>query len=210
MTFWVYILVVMLGLLAMIKQAFHSADLLDFMDTHPVWFVLSVLYLAMFASTVGRIYFPLMLNAPRIMRVERGAIHQYKVLTTVGLLLGGPFAMLFVGYRDFWRDFPGTAFLFTIPTTLMWAYHALTLTEDDYEDERVWSFLQEVGAADRLEHRHNALFVLFGIPLSAAIFYFFLNHPYIANMLRESAESGLIAMFMELYHRTTSHMPAKG
>lgn len=210
MTFWFYIQVIVYGLLAMIMQAFHKPDLLNFMDSHPVWFVLSVLYLSMFAATIGRIYFPLMLNAPRIMRVERATIRQYRLLTTIGLIIGVPFALLFTGVRDFWREFLGVAFLFPIPTAVLWAYHALTLTEEDYEDERVESFLHEIGAADRLEHRHNALFVLIGVPLSGAIFYFFLTHPYIANMIKESSESGLIAMFLELYHRTTSHMPAKG
>lgn len=214
MVFWIFILSVFFGLLVTIKLSFHDTELLMFIEEHPKLFafsfVLSILYLAMFATTIGRIYFPLMLNAPRIMRVERAAVRQYKVLTTVGLILGAPFAMLFTGYRDFWSASPATAFLFTIPTVLMWAYHALTLSDEDYEDERVWSYLQEIGAADRLEHRHHAYFVLFGIPLSAAIFYFFLTHPYLANMIKESSQSGLIAMFIELWHRTSSHMPAKG
>jgi hypothetical protein len=214
-TFWVYILVIFFGLLAMIMQVSGNPDLLWFIDNHLIWFALSIGYLAMFARTIGQIFFPLMLNAPRIMRRERPAIKQYRTLTTVGLILGIPFAFVFirlmsVGVKSLWMVFPGTVLLFTLPTVLMWAYHALTLTEEDYEDERVVSFLQEVGAADRLEHRHNAYFVLFGVPLSIAVFYFFLVHPYIANMLKESSDSGLIAMFLELYHRTTSHMPAKG
>jgi len=213
-TFWVYILVVVLGLLAMILQVFGEPELLWFIDTHPIWFAISIIYLAMVTTTMARIYFPLMLNAPKIMRMERPAIRQYRNLTTAGLILGAPFALVFlrlsVNVSNPWRAFPATAFLFMLPTILFWAYHALTLTDEDYEDERVWSFLQEVGAADRLEHRHNAFFVLFGIPISCAIFYFFLVHPYIANALKESTDSGLIAMFRELWQRTASHMPAKG
>ena len=214
-TFWTWVFLVIFVLLAMILQVSGNPDLLWFIDTHPIWFVLTILYLAIVTATMGRIYYPLMLNAPKIMRRERPAIKQYRVLTTTGLILGIPFAYVFikllsVGVKSLWRVFPGAVLLFTLPTVLLWAYHALTLTEEDYEDERVWSFLQEVGAADRLEHRHNAYFVLFGIPLSIAIFYFFLVHPYIANLLKESTESGFIAMFIELYHRTTSHMPARG
>jgi hypothetical protein len=213
-TFWVYMFVVIFGLLAMVMQASGNPDLLWFIDNHVIWFAISIYYLAMIASVMSRIYFPLMLNAPRIMRRERAAIKQYRTLTTTGLILGVPFAYIFLRYamsvRGVWRVFPGLIFLYLLPTVVMWAFHALTLTEDDYEDERVWTFLQEVGAADRLEHRHNAYFVMFGVPLCFVVFYFFLVHPYIANLLKESTESGIIAMFMELWHRTSSHMPAKG
>src|SRR5512142_2620755 len=62
-TFWIYVLVIFFGLLAMIMQAFGNAELLWFIDVHPIWFAISICYLAMFCATIGRIYFPLMLNA---------------------------------------------------------------------------------------------------------------------------------------------------
>jgi hypothetical protein len=205
-TFWFFNLAFLFVLLAVILQVSGYPDLIGMIDSRPVWFTLSIAYLAMFAATVGRIYFPLLLGAPKILRRERAAIRQYKVLTSVGLILGVPFAMLFLGTKSLFRAFPGTVFLFIIPTVILWAYHALTLTEEDYEDERVWSFLQEVGAAERLEHRHHAYMVLVGLPLCGLAFWYFLTHPYLANMLMESADSGIIAMFRELWLRTTGRV----
>jgi hypothetical protein len=107
-----------------------------------------------------------------------------------------------VGTREFWASFPAVAFLFMLPVGVLWAYHALTLTEEDYDDERTSSFLHEIGASDRLEHRHHAFFVLVGIPLCGLAFYYHLQHPFLARMIQESAESGMIAMFVELWRRT--------
>jgi hypothetical protein len=201
-TFWFFILTCVLVLAAITMQVFGNPDLLNFIDHHYIWFFISIFFLAMYGSVVSRIYFPLLLDAPRIMRVERAAIHQYKVLTTIGLLLGIPFAMVFVGVHGIWESWLATAFLFVIPVTLLWAYHALTLTEEDYDDQRVWSYLQELGLDNRLEHRHHAYMVLVGIPLAAGIFFYFLAHPWLANMIKESIESGLISMFRELWQRT--------
>ncbi len=200
--FWFFILTIVLVLAAVTMQIAGNPDLINFIDAHYYWFFLSIGFLSMYASAVSRIYFPLLLDAPKILRRERTAIRQYKILTSVGLLLGIPFAMIFVGVDGIWESFLGTAFLFVVPMTLLWAYHALTLTEEDYEDQRVWSFLQELGADSRLEHRHHAYFVLVGLPLAGLIFFYFLTHPWLANALKESVDSGLISMFRELWQRT--------
>jgi hypothetical protein len=201
--FWFFMLLIVTLVLSMVLQVFRKPDLLNFIDSHPVWYVLSLFWLAMFMATIMRIYFPLMLNAPRILRTERAAIRQYRILTAAGLIVGVGLALLLIGPRDFWAAFPGTAFLMMVPVAVLWSYHALTLSEDDYEDDRVSSFLHEIGAADRLEHRHNAFFVLFGIPACSLVFYYFVQHPFLAHMIQESADSGIIAMFLELWHRTT-------
>jgi hypothetical protein len=205
--FWFLVLVGVFALLAMILQTTGHPTLLMFMDKRPIWFAITMFYLAMFVAIMGRMYFPLLLGAPKILRRERTVIRQYRNLTTAGLVLGVPFALLFTGFQDVWLKLPGTIFLFLVPTGLMWGYCALTLTEDDYEDERVWTFLQELGANDRLEHRHHGFIVLFGIPLAGAMFYYFMTHPVLARLIMESEESGLIAMFRELYNRTRGRMP---
>ena len=190
-------------MLSMISQAFGNAELLNFIDRRPIWFALSILYMAMFAAVIGHIYVPLLLNAPKILRRERVVIKQYRKMTFVGLLLGVPLALAFSGFDGWARMFPGTVFLFFVPVTLLWAYQALTLTEEDYEDERVWSFLHEIGAPDRLEHRHNGYFSMIGLPLAALLFYYFMTHPWLARAIQESERSGLIAMLRQLWHRTT-------
>ncbi|MCX6601819.1 MAG: hypothetical protein NT025_09725 [bacterium] len=199
--FWFVQILIVTVLLAIILQVTGHPTLIRFMDARPVWFAISIYWAALYATLVGRMHVPLLLGAPKILRRERAVIRQYKRLTTVGILIGIPFALLFVGTRYTWERFPGLVFLLFVPVSLMWAYQALTLTAEDYEDERVWSYLQELGAQDRLEHRHNAYFVLVGLPLAALLFYYFMNHPWLARAINESAESGIIAMLIELWHR---------
>jgi hypothetical protein len=204
-TFWFLMLLLIFVLLSIIMQLAGNSDLLLYIDEHTFWFVMTLIYAGMILSIVGHIYFPLLLGAPRILRRERTVIRHYKILTTIGFVVGIPFAILMVGWKYAWRSFPMTIFLTTIPVALMWGYQALTLTEADYDDERVWTFMHELGVQDRLEHRHHAYMVLIGIPLSALLFYYFTTHPILANMLRESSESGLIAMMREIWHRTRGH-----
>jgi len=201
--FWFFIIAVVLVISSIAMQLAGSPDLLNFIDRRPVWFVLSVFYAAMFLSVIGRIYFPLLLNAPGILRRERAVILQYRSLTAWGLIVGLLLAVLVVGWNDAWLRLPGTVYLLFVPVALMWAYQALTLTEDDYEDERVWSFLHELGVHDRLEHRHHAYFVLVGLPLSALVFGYFLAHPWLAHAIQGSQESGILAMIAEAAHRVT-------
>jgi hypothetical protein len=203
--FWFLVLLLLFVIAAIALQVFGRPDLLDFIDAHWFWFGVTLLYAAMILSIVGRIYFPLLLGAPSIMRRERSVIRQYRSLTTAGFIVGIPFAVLIVGVRDVWLRLPGTIFLMTVPVTLLWAYQALTLTEEEYEDERVWSFLHELGAQDRLEHRHHAYLVLFVLPLSALLFFYFLNHPVIAHAIMRSQESGILAMLRDAWHRTGAH-----
>jgi hypothetical protein len=199
--FWFFQILIVTVLLAIILQVTGHPSLIRFMDSRPVWFVISIYWAALYATLIGRMHVPLLLGAPRILRRERTVIRQYKRLTTVGILIGIPFALLFVGTRYTWERFPGLVFLLFVPVSLMWAYQALTLTAEDYEDERVWSYLQELGAQDRLEHRHNAYFVLVGLPLAGLLCYYFMMHPWLARALKESAESGIIAMLIDLWHR---------
>ena len=199
--FWFVQILIVTVLLAIILQVTGHPTLIRFMDARPVWFAISIYWAALYATLIGRMHVPLLLGAPKILRRERAVIRQYKRLTTVGILIGIPFALLFVGTRYTWERFPGLVFLLFVPVSLMWAYQALTLTAEDYEDERVWSYLQELGAQDRLEHRHNAYFVLVGLPLAGLLFYYFMNHPWLARAIKESAESGIIAMLIELWHR---------
>jgi len=203
--FWFCQLLVFTVLLAIILQITGHPTLIRFMDARPVWFVISVYWAALYASLISRMHVPLLLGAPKILRRERATIRQYKKLTVVGILVGIPFALLFVGTRYTWERFPGLVFLLLVPVSLLWAYQALTLTEEDYEDERVWSYLQELGAQDRLEHRHNAYFVLIGLPLAGLLFYHFMTHPWLARSLKESTESGIIAMLIELWRRMRGH-----
>jgi hypothetical protein len=203
--FWFLLFLLMTLLAAMIMQLSGYPDLLRFIDSRSFWYVVTLIYASIFASIVGRIYYPLLWGAPKILRRERIAIRQYRILTSVGLIIGVPFAMLFTGVRDVWSRFPATVYLITVPVAILWAYHALTLSEEEYEDERFWTFMQEMGAQDRLEHRHNAYFVLVGLPIAALIFYYFSTHHWLYRMLKESTESGIISMFRELYHRTRLH-----
>ena len=202
-SFWFFILLTVSVMYAMISQAFGNAELLNFIDQRPIWFALSILWAAMFIGVIGRIYVPLLLNAPRILRKERVIIKQYRSMTILGLLLGIPLVWAFTGGDGWARMFPATSFLFFIPLTLIWSFQALTLTEEDYEDERVWSFLHEIGAPDRLEHRHRAYFTMIGVPLSGLLFYYFMTHPWLARAIQESERSGIIAMLRELINRTT-------
>ena len=199
--FWFCQILVFTVLLAIILQITGHPTLIRFIDARPVWSVISIYWAALYFSLIGRMNVPLLLGAPKILRRERATIRQYKKLTVVGILVGIPFALLFVGTRYTWERFPGLVFLLFVPVSLLWAYQGLTLTEEDYEDERVWSYLQELGAQDRLEHRHNAYFVLIGLPLAGLLFYYFMTHPWLARSLKESAESGIIAMLVELWHR---------
>jgi hypothetical protein len=202
-TFWFFLLVVVLGILAVAMQLGGNADLLNLIDSRPFWFAVSIWYLSIFAAHIGRIYFPLLAGAPRILRRERSAIRGYRTATAIGLVSGVGLALLFVGFHGVWSIFPATAFLLMVPVALMWAYQGLTLTEEDYDDERTWTFLQEIGAADRLEHRHHALMTLVMIPLAGLLFYYFMTHHWLARMIMESEEHGLIAMFKELARRAT-------
>ena len=201
-SFWFFLFLVVMVLYAMISQAFGNADLLNFIDRRPVWFGISLFWMAMYAALIGRIFLPLLLGAPRILRRERIMIKQYRKLTVIGLLLGIPFVLAFFG-RNWQLAFPGTVFLFFVPVSLMWSYQALTLSDEEYEDERTWAFLHEIGAPDKLEHRHRAYLTLIGLPVSALIFYFFMTHPFLARMLQESEASGIIAMLKQLVHRAT-------
>jgi len=200
-TFWFFILLVVLVILAVAMQVFGQPDLLHFIDHRTFWFVVSVIYAAMFGSIISRIYFPLLLDAPKILRRERATIRSYRKLTMWGLIIGTIIAILWVGINDVWTRFPATVFLILMPVALFWSYQALVLTEEDYDDARVWSFLQELGAQDKLEHRHNALFVLIGLPLCALMYYYFTEHPYLARMIQESSESGILAMLSDAWHR---------
>ena len=201
--FWFFVLLTIWMLYALISQALGNADLLNFIDRRPIWFMLSILWMAMFAAVIGRMFVPLLLGAPKILRKERTTIKQYRSMTIIGLLFGFPLVLAFVGFDGWQRAFPATAFLFFVPLTLFWSFQALTLTEQDYEDERVWSFLHEIGAPDRLEHRHHGFFAMVGLPLSGLLFYYFLSHPWLARAIKESGESGLIAMLRQLWLRTT-------
>lgn len=200
--FWFFLLLVMLILAAIIMQISGQPDLLRFIDNRTFWFIVSIYYAALILSVIGRIFFPLLLGAPKILRRERAVIRQYRSLTITGAVLGLLFAMLIVGLKSFWLRLPAVVYLLTVPIAILWAFQALTLTEEDYEDQRVWSFLHELGAQDRLEHRHHAYLVLVGLPLSALGFYFFLTHPYIAHLLQESEQFGIISMLKELWSRT--------
>ncbi|MBU0508971.1 hypothetical protein KKH27_09075 [bacterium] len=199
--FWFFLLMVILGILAVTMQILGQPDLVHFIDRRTFWFVVTVYYAAMFAAIIGRIYFPLLLAAPRILRRERETIRQYKNLTTWGLIIGVVFALLVVGINDVWSRFPATVFLMFMPVAILWSYQALTLTDTEYEDERVWTFLHELGAQDRLEHRHHAYFVLVGLPLSALMFSYFVTHPVLAHMIQGSSESGILAMLADAYNR---------
>ena len=202
-SFWFFLLGCMFVLLALITQAFGHADLLNFIDQRPIWFALSIFYMAIFVAVIGRIYVPLLLNAPKILRRERIVIKQYRWMTFFGLLLGVPLVLAFTGFDGWASMFPATVFLFFVPLALLWAYQGLALTQEDYEDERVWSFLHEIGAPDRLEHRHNSYFTMIGLPLAALLFYYFMTHPWLAKAIQESERSGLIAMLKQIWQRTS-------
>ena len=196
-TFWFFIMLLVHVMAAMIGQVMKKPDLLKFIDAHPVWFLISIFYVAGFASIISRIYFPLMLGAPRILRRERQMVKQYKWLTAVGLVLGPPLAFAAMGTRNLFPMFPATVFLGLLPVAVMWAYLAIALHEDDYEDERVWSYLAELGAAERLEHRHHGIILLSTLPVAGVIFYFFMNNLWIAYNMRNSI---LIEMFKALWN----------
>jgi len=201
--FWFFQLLVVTILLAIILQLSGFPSLIRFIDARPVWFIISIYWAALYVALIGRIHVPLLLGAPKILRRERAVIRQYKTLTTIGALVGIPFALVILGTRYTWERFPGLVFLLFIPVTLIWAYQALTLTEEDYEDERVWTYLHELGVEDRLEHRHYAYMALGGLPLAALLFSYFLAHPWLARAIKESTESGILAMLIELWRRTT-------
>jgi hypothetical protein len=202
-SFWFFIFLSILVISAMILQATGNPDLLNFIDHHPVWFTLSVVWIAIFASMIGRIFVPLLLGAPKILRRERLTIKHYRSLTIAGLILGVPLVLAFTGIHGWLRMWPATVFLFFIPLSLLWSYQALTMTEEDYEDERTWSFMHELGAPDRLEHRHHAFFTMVGLPLAALLFYYFMTHPWLARAIQASERSGIIAMLRQLWQRTT-------
>lgn len=196
-TFWFVIMVIIHVISAMILSINGDASLLNFIDKHWIWFGLSMIYVAGFASICSRIYFPLLLGAPSIIRKERRLITHYKQLTTVGLLLGPVLSYLAIGSRNLFHMFPVTVFMGLLPVAIMWAYLALTLTEQDYDDERIWSFLTELGASERLDHRHHGFMVMGTIPVAFIVFYFFVNNLWIAYSMRNSI---LVAMFKELWN----------
>jgi hypothetical protein len=198
--FWIFILTVIHVIAAMIAQVNGHADLLNFISEHPYWFAASLFYAAEFLSVVSRIYFPLMLNAPRIYRKERAIINHYKVLTAIGLALGPVLSFSILGTNNLFTIFPVTVFLGFLPLAIMWAYLALVLNENDYEDERTWSFLAELGASERLEHRHHGFILMGTIPVALFIFYLLMNNLWIIFNMKHSI---LISMFKELWNRAT-------
>lgn len=201
---WFFILLIISIIGAMIGQlVLRSPSFLNFIGGHPIMFALTLYYLSSFASIISRIYVPLMLGAPKILRRERQQVRQYKILTAVGIGLGIIFSLALVGPRDYFTMFPGSMLLLTLPIALMWAYIALVLQEPDYEDERVWAYLTEIGAADRLDHRHNGYYVLIGLPLAALLFYWMMQNQWIYHWL---SDSQLLSMFRELYMRATGRM----
>ncbi|MBI5060216.1 hypothetical protein HZB60_10600 [candidate division KSB1 bacterium] len=206
-SFWFLLLSAVLVIGGAMGQILGQPDLINFIDARPVWFFVSVFWLAMFASVIGRIFFPLLLGAPTILRKERHMIRQYKTLTAIGFVLGVVLAVLMIGADRLWQVFPGTAFLVTVPIALMWGYLALVLQEGDYDDDRVWSFLSEIGASDRLEHRQNGYFALIGLPLAGLLFFYFMTHPWMAWAIRNST---LLAMFRELWRRATDRSTLGG
>jgi hypothetical protein len=203
--FWFFNLAVILVLLGMILQLSGYSALIQFVHERPIWFLISLGYASIVIAVIGHIYFPLLIGAPKILRRERAVIRQYKGLTTAGLLLGIPFSMLFTGVNGVFTMFPATAFLMFIPLILLWGYQSLTLSEESYEDERVWSFYQELGVMDRLEHRHYGYMVLIGLPLCALLYYYFLTHPWLANAIMDSYREGHIRMLIDAWQRV--HAP---
>lgn len=198
---WFFILLVISVVGAMVGQlAGRHSSFLNFISEHPVMFALTLYYLSAFASIISRIYVPLMLGAPRILRRERPQIKQYKILTAVGVGLGLVLSIVVVGADQYFVLFPVSALLFTLPITLMWAYLALVLQEPDYEDERVWSFLTEIGAGERLDHRHNGYIALVMLPVAALLFYWMMRNQWLYYWF---ADSTLVSMFFELYNRAT-------
>lgn len=174
--FWFFLILVILVLGAIIGQVNGHSDLLNYIDEHSFWFVISTLYLSMFAATIGRIYLPLLLGAPKILRRERLMIKQFKILTTVGIVAGIVLACAVVGVKDLFYVFPATVFLFSIPIVLVWSYLALVLSDSDYEDNRTWSYLAEIGAADRFEFRYHAFAIMIVLPLMMMLFYYLVKH----------------------------------
>ncbi len=142
-------------------------------------------------------------GAPRILRRERQQITQYKIFTAVGMALGLGLDFVLIGANQFFVMFPLTVLLFTLPIAILWAYLALVLVETDYDDERVWSFLTEIGAGERLDHRHHGYYVLVMVPVSALIFYWMMQNQWIYYWF---ADSTLIAMFNELINRATGRV----
>ncbi len=198
---WFFNLLIVSVIGAMIGQmAGRHSSFLNFISGHPVMFVLSLYYLAAFASIISRIYFPLLLGAPRILRRERQQIKQYKIFTAVGIVLGLILSLAVVGMDQFFVLFPVSVLLFTLPIALLWGYIALVLQEPDYEDERVWSFLTEIGAGDRLDHRHRGYYVLVLVPVAALIYYWMMQNQWLYYWFSDST---LVSMFMELYNRAT-------
>jgi hypothetical protein len=204
--FWYFIFLSVFVIVALVIQAFGNADLLNFIDRRPIWFLLSIFWIALFAGIIGRIYVPLLLGAPKILRRERAVIRQYRQMTATGLVLGIPLALAFTGFDGWAKMFPGTVFLFFVPVCLLWAYQGMAITQDDYEDERTWSFLHEIGVPDRLEHRHNSFFTMIGLPLAGLLYYYFMTHPWLAKAIQRSEASGLIAMLRQIWQRTTGRM----
>ncbi|NUO19013.1 hypothetical protein HUU59_06140 [bacterium] len=198
---WFFILLVVSVVGAMIGQlAGRHSSFLNFISAHPIMFALTLYYLAAFASIISRIYVPLMLGAPRILRRERPQITQYKIFTVIGMVLGLGLALFVIGADQFFVMFPASVLLFTLPIAILWAYLALVLQEPDYEDERVWSFLTEIGAGERLDHRHHGYYVLIMVPVAALIFYWMMQNQWLYYWF---ADSTLVSMFKELYMRAT-------
>jgi hypothetical protein len=201
---WMFVLLVISVIGAMIGQmAGRHSSFLNFISSHPIMFLLSLYYLGAFASLIVRMYIPLMLGAPRILRRERPQIRQYKIFTAIGMVLGLALSLFVVGADQYFQLFPASVLLFTIPIAIMWAYLALVLQEPDYEDERVWSYLTELGAGDRLDHRHNGYLVLIMVPIAGLIFYWMEQNQWIYYWFSDST---LVSMFKELYMRATGRM----
>jgi hypothetical protein len=196
--FWFFVLTVLLIVGGAIGQISGTPDLINFVDARPVWFFISVFWLSMFAAEMSKIYFPLLLGAPTILRKERWIIRQYKILTGTGFFLGVGLVLLLLGADRAFELFPALALLLTLPIALMWSYLALVLTEQDYEDDRTWSYLAELGCADRLEHKQHGMITLIFVPLCGLLFFYFVTHPWLAWAIRNST---LLAMFRELWNR---------
>ncbi|MCB9357725.1 MAG: hypothetical protein H6508_00290 [Calditrichaeota bacterium] len=198
---WFFILLVIFVVGAMVAQmAGRHSSLLNFISGHPILFAITLYYLASFFSIISRIYFPLMIGAPRILRRERAQVRSYKTFTAAGVVLGLILSISVVGPRNYFVMLPASAVLFTIPIALLWAYLALVLQEPDYEDERVWSYLTELGAADRLDHRQAGYYVLIMVPIAALIFYWMMQNLWLYHWF---ADSLFVDMFRELYMRAT-------
>ena len=64
----------------------------------------------------------------------------------------------------------------------------LALSEEEFEDQRVWSFLTELGCGERMEFRYRSYGALIGIPLAAALFYLIMTHPSFSQAIKDQMD----------------------